>query len=489
MKNLLYILQFFFFSTAFSQGGHYWTEQYGTRSILMSGSVIGGVEDLGAVYYNPGRLPLIENSAFLLSANLYQLQKLKMVNAVGEGKDLNNQTFGGVPGLVAGTFRLPFAPKHHFAYAILARQRSDYSFFVRSEKEGIVFENIPGQQVFSGRLLLATHYNEEWMVLNWAYPIKENFSIGVSNIYAATNSSKTIDMQLQLLYNNGTNVAQLFRNRQVDISHDGLLWKIGLAWELPAADLGLTLTTPKVHIRGKGNYIYEDYLSGLPDSIEVGNFESSLQSELQAIHKSPFSIGAGATFKIFKKHLFHVSGEWFGMQPKYTLVKADPFIGQSTGEEINFLLADQAERVINFGAGIELKLKEIISYYASYSSDFSYVPSDIPYFTDFATESYNSTFRADINHVGMGFVLKLKKADITLGTTYAWARESVPRPVDFPDEGRDDEIFNSSNMADLLWSRWRFIFSFSVPFLSDVQQNIEDRLDNKKNKKDKDEYP
>ena len=56
------ILQLLFISMAvFPQGGHYWTEQYGTRSILMSSAVIGGVEDLGAVYYNPGRLPLPRN--------------------------------------------------------------------------------------------------------------------------------------------------------------------------------------------------------------------------------------------------------------------------------------------------------------------------------------------------------------------------------------------------------------------------------------------
>jgi hypothetical protein len=44
-----------------AQSGHYWTNQYGTRSMLLSGSVIGGVEDLGAVFYNPARLSQTEN--------------------------------------------------------------------------------------------------------------------------------------------------------------------------------------------------------------------------------------------------------------------------------------------------------------------------------------------------------------------------------------------------------------------------------------------
>ena len=480
MKYLIYSLPFMVFSTTYSQGGHYWTEQYGTRSILMSGSVIGGVEDLGTVYYNPGRLSLIENRAFLLSANLYQLQRLRVLNAVGDGKDLNKQSFGGVPGLAAGTFKLPFAPKLHFAYAILARQRTDHSFFIRSEKEGVVFEKIPGQQVFTGRLLITSRYHEEWMCLTWSYSLKENFSIGVTNVYAATNFSKSIEMQLQLLYDNKTSVAQLVRNRLVDVKHDGLLWKIGLAWELPVADIGLTLTTPKIHLRGKGNIIYEDFLSGLPDSIEVEHFESSLQSGLYAVHKSPLSIGAGATFKIFEKHLFHVSGEWFGIVPRYALEKAEPFVGQSTGEEINFTLLDQAEHVFNYGTGLELILRDALSFYASYSSDFSYVPADIKYFTNFENESYNSTFRANINHIGAGFVLKLKRADITLGTTYAWAKESIPRPINFPAENESGDIFNSNDNADLLWTRWRFIFGFSIPFLREIQSSINEGLDKKK---------
>jgi hypothetical protein len=487
VKYFLSYLPLLFSTLSFSQGGHYWTEQYGTRSILMSGSVIGGVEDLGTVYYNPGRLALIENRAFLLSATLYQLQKLRILDAVDEGKDLTNKSFGGVPGLAAGTFKLPFMPKHHFAYAVLARQRNDLNFFVRTEKEGELLEQISGNQLFTGRIETRSKYSEEWMCLTWSYPLKENFSIGISNIYAHTSSTKNIDMQLQLLYEDNARVAQMMRNRSVNVGHDGLLWKIGLAWEIPAVNLGLTLTTPKINLGGKGNFIYEDFLSGLPDSVRTGYFESSLQDGLASIHRSPLSIGTGATVKLFRKHLLHLSAEWFSAVPEYRMVGAEPFTGQSTGEEITFSLMDQAESVINYGAGIELKLIDEISFYASYSSDYSYVPSDIKYFTRFDSEAYNSTFRADINHAGAGIVLKFKRADISLGSTYAWAREVIPRPIDFPDEGEETEIFVSDETAELLWSRWRFIFSFSVPFLRDVQDNIEDRWDGRKKKKNEDE--
>ena len=81
-----------------------------------------------------------ENAAFLLSANVYQLNRLKINDTVDEGKDLSQSSFGGVPSLAAGTFKVGFLPGHHFAYAVLTRQRANTNFFVRTEKEGNVGE-------------------------------------------------------------------------------------------------------------------------------------------------------------------------------------------------------------------------------------------------------------------------------------------------------------------------------------------------------------
>jgi hypothetical protein len=458
-----------------AQGGHYWTEQYGTRSILMSGSVIGGVEDLGAVYYNPGRLAIIENPAFLLSAKLYQLEKLTVLNAIDDDNSLKNSTFGGVPGLVAGTFRIGFLPKHHFAYSMLTRKRSDYAFTTRTSKEGDLFDGLPGGEVFSGKLTLATRFTDEWMSLTWSYPLKENLSIGVTSAYVSTGSSKNFDMKLQLLYDDNTGVGQLQRTRTIDFSDNGLLWKFGLAWKTKYMDLGLTATTPKIHLRGSGNFTFEDYLSGLPDTVGNNHFESSIQGNLKARSRSPFSVGGGTTFKLFRKHQFHVSGEYYHRIPRYDIIDIQAFTGQSTGEEIDYIFYDEARPVFNYGMGLELTFTEVLSMYLSYSSDHSSVPTDIKRLLSFSNESANSTFRADINHAGAGFILKLKRADITLGTTAAWSTESIPRPIDFPDQG-EDGIFDSNETADIRWSRWRFIFSFSFPFLKDIQTKVEDKL-------------
>ena len=104
----------------YAQGGHYWAENFGNKSMLLSGTVNASVSDLGAVYYNPGRLGQIENPAFIINAQVYEWETVKIEDGINEGVDLNQSKFGGVPSLLAGTFKLPFAENHHFAYRIHA---------------------------------------------------------------------------------------------------------------------------------------------------------------------------------------------------------------------------------------------------------------------------------------------------------------------------------------------------------------------------------
>ena len=64
----------FFFSCFVIYGQrNYKFENFGNRSILLNGNVTGSVNDLGATYYNPARLALIEDPVFAINAKIYQL--------------------------------------------------------------------------------------------------------------------------------------------------------------------------------------------------------------------------------------------------------------------------------------------------------------------------------------------------------------------------------------------------------------------------------
>ncbi len=73
IRNLLLAALFLTPASLFAQDSHYWTFQYGPRSSLLGGAVIGSVDDVSATYYNPGALSLVSSLAFAVSANVFEI--------------------------------------------------------------------------------------------------------------------------------------------------------------------------------------------------------------------------------------------------------------------------------------------------------------------------------------------------------------------------------------------------------------------------------
>lgn len=473
IKNWILLLLLLFPYLVKGQDGHYWTQQYGTRSMLLSGSVIGGVEDLGAVFYNPGRLGQIENPAFLLSADVYQWTRVNVTDAFGESEDASRSDFGGVPSLVAGTFKIGFLKNHRFAYSVLQRQSIDLNFSYKNEVEGDVLENYPGSEFFGAEIRLRQKVKDQWASLTWSYPFTENFSAGLTTTVSIFNQEKGNIIELQAL--SSTNQTAIYRfNRGFSINQYALLWKAGLSYNLNKAIIGLTVTTPSVALKGDGNYRLERFFSGIegitPDSVS-DIYTTSRQNNLPVTIKKPWAVGAGITFPFGKRSRIHLSSEWYSNISQYTIMEAEPHVSQSTGDTINFALVDELNSVLNFGIGYELYIQEKISLYGSFSTDFSAVAQDPILLASNKPVASNSVFTTDYYHFGGGVVLALKGVNLTLGTTYTGGKQDFSRPVDFPDE-EDDGIFDEDEIATLGWQRWRLVFSFSVRFLEDIEKKI-----------------
>ena len=69
--------------TVYAQDTNFWTQQYGTRSTLLGGAVIGSVDDLAAVYYNPGLFAMLESPGFILSAKVYMNSTVTVEDGAG----------------------------------------------------------------------------------------------------------------------------------------------------------------------------------------------------------------------------------------------------------------------------------------------------------------------------------------------------------------------------------------------------------------------
>ena len=73
---------------ALAQDAHYWTYGYGPVGQLTEGVLVGGVEDLSAVYYNPGALALIDKPRFVIGLTSIELANIDVPDAAGEGLEL-----------------------------------------------------------------------------------------------------------------------------------------------------------------------------------------------------------------------------------------------------------------------------------------------------------------------------------------------------------------------------------------------------------------
>jgi len=453
--------------SAVGQDGHYWTQQYGTKSMLLSGSVIGGVDDLGAVYYNPGRLALIPNPAFLLSASVYEYSSLKASDVYGNNKSASKSEIKGVPTLAAGTFKVKFLPGHHFAYAIMTRQLSDVSTSYSNEVQQDVFPSIPGDEWFSGSMGITNKANEQWMGLTWSHAIGKKMSVGVTTNFVNNSQTRGATIDLRAL-SASDSVATYHYSRNYDYKETGLLWKIGLAGHFGVWDLGLTIKTPMLRFSGTGSYNYEVFFSSIPGLNKGPDiYSTSYQDGLEAKSKTPLAIGFGASRAIGRNKI-HFSTEWYSGISKYTLMSAQDHNSQSNpSTTASFYLTDEARSVWNAGLGFEIYISEHISGFASFSTDFSGVANDITRFLERLPEASNNSWKADFFNTGGGIVLDFKGADLTLGVTHTGAKQTVPRLISFPDGGGNGTIFDPNATTDLEWDRWRFVFSFSFPFLAD----------------------
>src|SRR5688572_28339145 len=93
-----------------AQDQNYWFQQFGTRSHLLGGSVVGGVDDTSAGYYNPSRLAFVDNPELSVSATVYQFDRFFIRDGAGKDRDLMSINWRVVPSLVSGIHNFDFAP-------------------------------------------------------------------------------------------------------------------------------------------------------------------------------------------------------------------------------------------------------------------------------------------------------------------------------------------------------------------------------------------
>jgi hypothetical protein len=445
-----------------AQSSHYWGNQFGSESVLLNGTVIGSVTDIGAVYYNPARILRRASPAFAVSAKIYDWTSVRIENGLGAGNDLARTTFGSAPGFLGGTFTLPFLEGHQFAYAMLSRNRDQVEYSVREQRSGDLYDFLPGaEDHFVGVVDIRTDFKEDWIGVAWAYPLSEAWSVGATGFYFNRSAGRTLGLDLRGIAET-LDAAALRVERAYNVGDQGLLAKVGVAWEGESVSWGLTATTPYWRMIGNGSLLYEHFQTGVPGDegpTSANVLESTAQDDLTPDWRTPWSVGIGVGWTT-GDWLLQSSVEYFSAVSAHRVLEADPVLGQSTGEPIEFTVSEERKSVFNGGLGVRWSPSESLSAFASAATNFSSAPDSVVRFTRLEPTVSHTSLRMDFLLLGGGVSVETRWADLTLGATWQGSSESIRRILNLPEEGEEPE----GEEAKLLIRHMRLMFGFSIPF-------------------------
>jgi hypothetical protein len=415
--------------TAFSQN-HYWTQQYGARSSLLSGAVVGGVRDNSALYYNPGALGFIENNHLSISANMYGMDLIRLKNAAGNDLNLESTRPFFYPQLISGLINIPKKPKIKIAYGLLSRYNSTLRMLAVNEMEYDVIPNSPGDEFYRGKVEYELNNQSIWGGLGVSYKINDIFSVGGTMFinYLHVDDRLILDLSADAHDSLGTYTTKYYNSNYHNIDHFGLNWKLGVAVNLKRLKLGLTLTTPSVSLFGWGKmsraeeaYNMNRYL---PPSDRLGKSDTYILADdkrgLDVTFLQPFSIGFGLEYW-FNKTRISMSAELFFPIQTYEIMRSPvPTVLRPTdvfGDTIpDFMVVrNSTVGVFNVALGLQQQLTDKFDLFLGARTDFNNTRSLDP--TEANGTSLNPSFWHYF-HFSAGATYHRGLSDVTLGINY-----------------------------------------------------------------------
>lgn len=424
-----------------AQDHHYWTHQFGTRSGLRGGAVVGGCEDTSAAYYNPGRLAFLRNDAIKVNATGYQLSIFSMEDGAGKGLGLSSTRGDIIPLAASGVFLFDGAPGHAVGFQIVARQYFKARVSARREAMINVIDDArsAGAEDYIGSLDLNVGCEEYWAGLCYSFAMTDWLSIGMSNFGCLRYDD--LDLRISSRAVNSS-PATFGADNQAVISRWNLrvVSKLGVALDFNNLKLGFTVTSPGLHLGGGATVARQLTVIDLDINGDgTGeSFEANARQDGMTSHfRTPWSIASGLDWRIDATTLAF-TWEWFLPVGKYKAITPSgsaPFIrggitgGQSTREVLS--VYDGRRGALNIALAVENRWHEdwagIWSFRTDYGAD--YIHGDSPMFLGVTTW--------DLFHFATGVAYttrnddNLPKHEFMIGLQYTLGAGKGIQPVNF----------------------------------------------------------
>ena len=442
-----------------AQDAQYWTNDYGNRARLLGGAMVGSASDLSSVYYNPGRLALLDEPEAFLTGYVFNYDHLKVNNPQIDREGITSSRFDAVAALIAGELRLGFLGDSHLAYSFLNRTNFDIRLNDEVILEGTDLEELPELDLLAGNVAFETKLSEYWAGLTWAKPLGGGFGLGISTYGSVRSQRGRGNSDFQALSEDGE---AIILSRLRDYRYDSwrLLAKIGLGWERDRWGLGLTVTTPGLKLWGSGEETISRTLVGqaeLPDGSLPTEIAVDFQDDLPSMYNSPWSIAAGAAYSVSEATRAHFSVEWFDSNRR-TILDADPFVPQTGGAPIDPSVNLAMNGLVNAALGVEHVVNDKLTTYGSFRTDFSGAESPIPTETTFAIW--------DLFHIGGGIQATVSRSDFTIGLVFSRGSSTRPSALLDEDLGGDGELLAGD--TKFTFTRLTLLLGFQLAFAPDI---------------------
>lgn len=453
------LITIFICQQGFTQDSHYWTYSYGTRAVLLGGTVIGSVLDISGIYYNPGGLSLLEDPETLLAAKVFHWPHYSLENIGDSNRKITSSIFDNAPGIVAGLLKFSWLKDHRIGYSILTRQKADIRLTGTVITSGDAIPDYPGEESIIGDFHLIEDLSEPWWGLTWAYKFNDTIGVGISN-YFTFRSHRASFQGIGQVFTSEGDLSMLVDSISYDYQNYRLLWKMGLALDFDGFQVGLTLTTPSIELYGRGSASLNRTITGrdldddgVTDNVLIADYQDGLDSAFP----TPLALGAGATITLSSKEIgtlnLYASAEWYAGIGKFDVIKTEEFVGQSDGETYRNEITHELDEVFNFGLGIEHIFNRNITLYGSIRTDFS---ARKP-----GSDTTLSVTDWDIYHIMVGTTFRIKNTEWTLGLGYSWGNSEKKKEPSIDDPNEQYRINQLFKNVDFQYDSVNIVFGFS----------------------------
>ncbi|MDR6940800.1 hypothetical protein [Mucilaginibacter pocheonensis] len=434
-----------------AQDANYWSSSYNPAGFLTPGAVIAFNRDSGVMFLNPALLAYSTKSSASISGSIYQYGNIKIKNGVGTGLNLKSTSASVIPQMISATitlkgkhpFTVGYALTHNPVMSYQATQQRDGRFNVLDDSYS------PGNESFLGQFKRLNSINETSGIISGGFKVSDHFAAGVSAEGQLRKQSFNSDFSSRALYNTNSgglslpSIANAEESYLASYFHAGVRFKGGLSYDAGRSHVGLTISSPLLHVAGNANILSDIVANNIRFASDTLNvLANTRQEKLKATFKMPVSLGFGYAYDL-KNGQIYLAAEYFNKMNEYNLItpRDESFIrgdipDLATSSSLKF--KDARKSVFNFGIGASYLLQPDVTGFLSLHTNFSYADNSL--YKDSDGHASNTAYY-NIYHCQVGANLKKRKFNFRTGLLLSYgATNKYKQYINFDDPNENNVL-------------------------------------------------